>query len=105
LFIVTSDPRTSHRPAEAIRIAAGVAAWKKVAVHLYLRGAAVKCLDEFADELVQGNNIERYLPTLAESATILADASMNYTGKARVRPMNDRELAGFCSQMDYTLRF
>ena len=41
LLIVTTDPRISPRPAEAVRIAAGVGAWQKIDVTLYLRDAAV----------------------------------------------------------------
>lgn len=66
LFIITSDPRTSARPAEAIRIAAGVGTWKKVEVSVYLRDAAVLALSEFADELVDEDNFTRYLPIVGE---------------------------------------
>lgn len=66
LMIVTSDPRTSARPAEAVRIAAGVGAWKKAVVRLYLHGPAVLCLSEFPDELVDEDNFSSYLPILGE---------------------------------------
>jgi len=64
LFVIVSDPRTSHRPAEAVRIAAGVAAWKKVDVSLYLHGDAARILDESAGDFVDEEHIERYLPML-----------------------------------------
>jgi len=64
LFVIASDPRTSHRPAEAVRIAAGVAAWKKVDVSLYLHGDAARILDESAGDFVDEEHIERYLPML-----------------------------------------
>lgn len=66
LMLVTSDPRTSPRPAEAIRIAAGVGTWKKADVMLYLHGPAVLSLSEFADELVDEDNFNRYLPILRD---------------------------------------
>ncbi|MCW5557369.1 MAG: hypothetical protein KIT22_06020 [Verrucomicrobiae bacterium] len=66
LMIVTSDPRTSARPAEAVRIAAGVGAWKKAIVRLHLHGPAVLCLSEFPDELVDEDNFSRYLPILGD---------------------------------------
>jgi len=62
LFVIASDPRTSHRPAEAVRIAAGVGAWKKVDVSLYLHGEAARILDEAAGDFVDEEHIERYLP-------------------------------------------
>jgi hypothetical protein len=66
LFLITSDPRTSARPAEAIRIAAGVGAWRKVEVDVGLREAAVLALSEFPDGLVDEENYTTYLPLLRE---------------------------------------
>jgi hypothetical protein len=66
LIIVESDPRSSPRPAEAVRIAAGVGAWKKADITLCLRGAAVLALAEFTDELADEDNFVRYLPIIRE---------------------------------------
>lgn len=66
LFVIVSDPRTSHRPAEAIRIAAGVGAWKKVDVDVYLYGEAVRVLGEATEDLVDEEHLTRYLPLLRE---------------------------------------
>ena len=62
LFLITSDPRTSHRPAEAIRIAVGVGVWKKVGITLYLRDAAVLALSEYPEGLVDEETYARHLP-------------------------------------------
>jgi hypothetical protein len=110
LFIVTSDPRHSHRPAEAIRIAAGVGAWKKVTAHLYFRGPAVLCLAEFPDELVQSANIERYLPTAAEGGELLAQDTapeLEDLGKPGLKftTVSDAQLASITARMRYVLRF
>ena len=59
LFIIGGDPRISARPAEAIRIAAGIGTWKKISVRIYLEGAAVLALSEFPDDLVD-ETIEPY---------------------------------------------
>ncbi len=67
LFVIDSDPRKSARPAEAVRIAAGVAVWKKIDVTVYLRDAAILVLGEDTDELVDHENFARYLPVLGES--------------------------------------
>jgi len=66
LIVVESNPRTSGRPAEAIRVAAGIGTWKKVEVLLYLRGAAILSLSEFSDEWIDEDNFSRYLPILQE---------------------------------------
>jgi len=69
LVMVETDPRTSPRPAEAIRIAAGIGVWKKTDVTLLLRGpVAGYSLQEYADELVDEDNFTRYLPLVAESS-------------------------------------
>jgi hypothetical protein len=67
LFVIESDPRQSGRPAEAVRMAAGMSAWKKVGVYVYLRQAAVLVLGEEADALVDGENYTMYLPILEEA--------------------------------------
>ncbi|HUB67585.1 MAG TPA: hypothetical protein VL981_08880 [Candidatus Methylacidiphilales bacterium] len=67
LVLIETDPRTSPRPAEGIRIAAGIGAWKKTDVTLLLRGPAGYCLQEYPDELVDEDNFVRYLPIVAES--------------------------------------
>ena len=67
LFVIASDPRTSHRPAEAIRIAAGVGAWKKVDVSLYLHGEGKRILDDAPGEFVDEEHISRYLPMLEQN--------------------------------------
>lgn len=64
LFIISTDPRTSHRPAEAIRMAAGVSAWEKVNIRIYLRGPAVHVLSDVTDELMDENVFSSYLSAL-----------------------------------------
>jgi len=111
LVLVTSDPRTSHRPAEAVRIAAGVGAWQKAEVTLYLRGPAVLAVGEWVDELVQEDNFTRYLPIVRDfgrpvyvqhAAPELADAG---EPSLPVEPIDDACLAALTAQATYVLRF
>jgi hypothetical protein len=67
LVMIETDPRSSARPAEGIRIAAGIGAWRKTDVTLLLRGPAAYGLQEYPDELVDEDNFTRYLPLVAES--------------------------------------
>ena len=67
LVMIETDPRSSARPAEGIRIAAGIGAWRKTEVTLLLRGPAAYSLQEYADELVDEDNFVRYLPLVAEA--------------------------------------
>ena len=111
LFIITSDPRTSPRPAEAVRIAAGIGAWRQVAVTVYLRGAAVLALSEFPDDLADGENFSRYLPLVRESGGLICaqrgEARLNDIGHCSVsfKETGDDELAGLITQNDYVVRF
>ncbi|MCC7517742.1 MAG: DsrE family protein [Verrucomicrobiae bacterium] len=66
LVTVTEDPAASHRPAEAVRIAAGIGGWKKTEVDLLLAGPASRVLSPWADEFVDGENYTHYLPILRE---------------------------------------
>lgn len=70
LFVIASDPRKSHRPAEAIRIAAGVGAWKKAEVSVYLWGEGKHILDDAAGDFVDEEHFTRYLPMLQEEGKI-----------------------------------
>ena len=111
LFVVSSDPRNSPRPAEAVRIAAGIGAWGKVEVTVYLRDAAVLALGEFPDDLIDGENFERYLPIVAESGGavfVQRDAPLlKELGDVRLRfqPLDDVQLAELASGSRSVIRF
>jgi hypothetical protein len=111
LFLITSDPRRSPRPAEAIRIAAGVGTWKKADVSVYLREAAVLALSEFTDELVDDDNYTRYCPILGDfgrpiyvqrGATLLAELGVP---SLPFQEISDAELATLAGRHTYTARF
>src|ERR1043165_6453931 len=110
LFIITTDPRKSPRPAEAVRIAAGVGAWKKIAVTVYLRDAAVLALGEFPEELSDGEHLSRYLPLVAESGGLICAQRgatwLGEIGQAPVpfREIDDEELAVLAAENDYLVR-
>jgi sulfur relay (sulfurtransferase) DsrF/TusC family protein len=95
LFIIDSDPQSSHRPAEAVRIAAGIAAWKQVEVSLYFRGAASLALTDEAESLIDGDNFTRYLPILREAgARVLSGEEMS-----------DEALAAWAAEQTSVARF
>jgi hypothetical protein len=111
LFVIESDPRRSGRPAEAVRIAAGVGAWKKVAVAVYLREAAVLVLGEEAEELVDGENYAQYLPVLGASGGPVyvqkGAAALGQLGQAALpfEEISDEQLAGLAAACACVLRF
>lgn len=111
LFIVNSDPRTSPRPAEAVRIAAGIGAWKKVEVTLVLCESAVLALSEFPDELLDEDNFIRYLPIVGEwgrpvyvetGAPLLANLGQTPVKYERI---GVPQLAAMAAAADCVLRF
>jgi len=111
LFIITGDPRTNPRPAEAIRIAAGVGAWKKNEIQVYLRGAAVLALSEFVDELVDADNFTRYLPIIGEwGQPVYVERGTAWLAELGESPLKyqeitDVELADLSTQATYLARF
>jgi hypothetical protein len=111
LFVIESDPRRSGRPAEAVRIAAGVGVWKKIHVTVYLREAAVLVLGEEAEALVDGENYALYLPVLRELGRPFyvqkGAALLGELGQAAspFEEISDEELAGMAAARGCVLRF
>ena len=111
LFIIGSDPRLSARPAEAIRIAAGIGTWKKVAVRIYLEGAAVLALSEFPDDLVDDDNYTRYFPIVGEwgHAVLVQQGAplLGEIGESALRheEVSPETLARLAAESDFVLRF
>ena len=111
LFIVTGDPRTSHRPAEAIRIAAGVGTWKKVDITMYLREAAVLALSEWVDEFVDEDNYTRYFPIVGEFGRPVyvqrGTPALKKLGEPTLKfeEIDDARLATLAAQSAYVVHF
>ena len=110
LIRIQSDPRKSPRPAEAVRIAAGVGAWRKVQVHLAFEGPAVRALDEFADELANGDLFLQYLPAIPNhGGRIIAEEGSPLL--ASIKPavpferMSPEQIQHFASEMDHVMQF
>ena len=111
LFIVTGDPRTSAKPAEAIRIAAGVGTWKKADITVYLRGPAVLALSEYVDEFIDEDNFSRYFPIIGEfgravfvqrGAELLSEIGES---PLKFEEIDDAQLARLAADSNYVLRF
>jgi hypothetical protein len=111
LLIIESDPRGSHRPAEAVRIGAGVGTWKKVDVILYLRNQAVLALSEWCDEFVDEDNFMRYLPIFGEWKRPIYVQSgaraLQELGEARLpyEEIDDDRLANLAAECNCVMRF
>lgn len=110
LMMVTGDPRKSHRPAEALRIAAGVGTWEKTDVTVYLRGEAVRTLGDTSG-LVDENDYAQYWTILAslKQPIYVEKSSVTLAGLGEAvvpfREISDEELADLAAEQKYVLRF
>ena len=108
LFVITSDPRASARPVEAIRIAVGVAAWKRVDVAVYLAGPAVLTAAENVDDLMDADNLVRYTPLLRDLGRpvyVDAQSGSQVTGTVPIQALDSTGLARLAASSSYLLRF
>ena len=110
LIIVSSDPRTSGRPAEAVRMAAGLSTHGRLAVTLCLRGRALDVFRTSAEDLVDGDHFEDYLPILAGVGTIgivgdLTEVRGENLGSLKLERLSEDELEKRISSSDRTIRF
>lgn len=111
LVLVESDPRTSPRPAEAVRMTAGVNTWRRVEILLYLRGPAIRLVADVTGQLMEEEGLRRYLSLLAElGQAILVQADAPELKELEnplvaLCPVNDEELARLASTCAVTLRF
>lgn len=111
LFIVTGDPRNSPRPAEAVRIAAGVGTWQRSDISVYLRGEAILALGESTGELIDEENFINYWPILAEARQrVYVQKNAEALGKlgtsaAPYTEISDAELAKLAAEQTSVIRF
>jgi hypothetical protein len=66
LVLITGDPMTSAQPGEAIRIALGLGSGTHT-VSVVLRGPAIGLLFPEAEDSACADDVEKYLPSLAEA--------------------------------------
>lgn len=110
LFLITGDPRTSPRPAEGIRIATGVSAWRKSAVHLYLGPAMVDGIRNL-HVLQDGDVISENLPDLLNGLSQLllpsnaGKLSLPESLQGIGTPVAESRLAELMIQCDHVLHF
>ncbi len=111
LILIESDPRTSPRPAEAIRVAGGIGVWQQVKVNVVLRHVASHACTGSVAELADGSLFKQFIPMVRESGgevymqaddetmqTIDGDTLMK-------RNIKDSQLIELTAEADYLLRF
>ena len=101
LFIISSDPRISARPAEAIRIAAGVNAWGRAAVSICLVGPAALMLSEGDQALKDESQFAAGLPLVAKPVYVMNSSAP----VADSQEIGVAELAQLALRHDTIVRF
>ncbi len=61
--VIQEDPRKTHRPVEALRIALGLVAGSH-ATTVILLGDAIHLLSDDTDDIVDSDILEKYLPSI-----------------------------------------
>ncbi|MFZ5877444.1 MAG: DsrE family protein [Nitrospirota bacterium] len=111
LVLVTGDPMTSARPGEAIRIALGLGSGTHT-VTVVLRGPAVGLLFPEAEDSACAEEVEKYLPSLAEALEpgfyVDRDALKGRDpgdSDFRMIPVDARAIAELMAQADRVITF
>jgi xanthosine utilization system XapX-like protein len=107
LIVVDADPLRSHRPAEALRLAAGLAACGTTDVSLYLAGPAIALLGT-KEDLMGEEDVRLAWPVLEESSVAVFADRIPAAGTSvfeSVRQLEPGGLARLAAEMDYSLRF
>ena len=89
LILISCDPRATGRAFEAMRIAVGIVAGEND-ITLVLTGPAVHLLDGDTDDLVDGDDIDKFrtnlkrldIPFHVDAACVPADTEWNAAGHA-----------------------
>jgi len=63
--VIQEDPRTTHRPVEALRIALGLVAGSHNTTVILL-GEAVRLLTNDTDDIIDIDILEKYLPSIEQ---------------------------------------
>lgn len=106
--VIQEDPRTTHRPVEALRIALGLVAGSHMATVILL-GEAVCLLTADTDDIIDVDVLEKYLPSI-EQLDIpfilpqLFDLS-SLSADFSVRCESEDAVAAVLQSMDCTLVF
>lgn len=106
--VIQEDPRTTHRPVEALRIALGLVAGTHITT-VVLLGQANRLIYDDVDDIVDSEILEKYLPSIQhlelpfilqtqrDTSRISEDFSITYK--------NDGEIRSFLQSVDRTIIF
>jgi len=106
--IIQEDPRITHRPVEALRIALGLVAGSHRTTVILL-GEAVRLLTNDIDDIVDLDILEKYLPSIEQLDIPFLLPKMfdisALSGKFSIRCESEDVVAAVIQSMDNTLVF
>lgn len=106
--VIQEDPRKSHRPVEALRIALGLASGSHITT-VVLLGEAVRLLGDETDDILDIEILEKYLPAIEqlEIPFILQDTpeQRSVRDEFSIRREADENISSFVRSMDCALVF
>jgi hypothetical protein len=106
--VIQEDPRNTHRPVEALRIALGLASGSHVTT-VVLLGEAVRLLGEETDDIHDVEILEKYLPAIEQLKVpfLLQDASRHIPIRDTfsIQREPDHTISSFIRSMDCALVF
>ena len=106
--IIQEDPRKTHRPVEALRIALGLVAGSHMTTVILL-GEAARLLFEDTDDIIDVDILEKYLPSIQhlEMPFVLHNATdrSSIHKDFHIRYETDEGIRSLIQSMDRTLVF
>jgi sulfur relay (sulfurtransferase) DsrF/TusC family protein len=106
--VIQEDPRKTHRPVEALRIALGLSAGSHVTT-VVLLGEAARLLGDETDDILDVEILEKYLPAIKqlEIPFILPNMidQVVIQDDFLVKRENNETIRSFVQSMDCTLVF
>lgn len=106
--VIQEDPRKTHRPVEALRIALGLIAGSH-ATTVILLGEAVRLLFEDTDDVIDVDILDKYLPSIEylEMPFVLHSTTERSSVRKgfRIRYETDEGIRSLIQSMDRTLVF
>lgn len=106
--VIQEDPRKTHRPVEALRIALGLAAGAHTTT-VVLLGEAFRLLTEETDDIIDVDILEKYLPSIEqlEIPFILQQTVRvpQIRDEFNIRRESDAAITAFVQSMDCALVF
>ena len=110
LMRVTGDPRSSHKPAESVRVGIGLGAWSQVEVNFCFEGQSARVFADDWTGLVSEDALERFVPSLWDWPRPLyllsppTDALGKGKGDGRFGILTSEELCRLVAEHDVVVR-